>query len=174
MENSNTFDKEKFKETLHYIVSKTGNISNVGKTVIFKILYFSDFDFYELNQKPITGETYRKIEMGPAPMHFESAASELKSEGKIREFKTDHGGFKNNLTKFVSLQEPKITLLSSTEIELINKVIKRLSGMGAKQISGYSHEDLPWKATADKSKIDYKLVFYRSPAFSVSEEVSAD
>jgi len=42
--------------------------------------------------------------------------------------------------------------------------------MNATEVSSYSHEDLPYKATADWDVIDYELVFYRDPAFSVKEE----
>ena len=37
----------KFKEVLLYILNKVGSKSNIGETVIYKLLYFIDFDFYE-------------------------------------------------------------------------------------------------------------------------------
>ena len=42
--------------------------------------------------------------------------------------------------------------------------------MTATQVSGYSHEDMPWKATEKMGEIDYELVFYRTPTFSVSSQ----
>jgi hypothetical protein len=41
--------------------------------------------------------------------------------------------------------------------------------MSATRISDYSHEDLPWQATETGNIIDYELVFYRTPEFSVRE-----
>ena len=41
------FDKEKFKCLLSYIINRCENKKNVGKTVICKLLYFSDFNYYE-------------------------------------------------------------------------------------------------------------------------------
>ena len=38
---------EKFKEVLLYILNKVGSKPNIGETVIYKLLYFVDFDFYE-------------------------------------------------------------------------------------------------------------------------------
>ncbi|MCX6717225.1 MAG: helix-turn-helix transcriptional regulator, partial [Candidatus Taylorbacteria bacterium] len=38
---------EKFKEVLLYILSRVGGKPNVGETVLYKLLYFIDFDFYE-------------------------------------------------------------------------------------------------------------------------------
>ena len=34
------FNLEKFKQVLHYIIAKVGSLDNVGKTVLYKILYF--------------------------------------------------------------------------------------------------------------------------------------
>jgi len=38
---------EKFKEVLLYILNKVGSKPNIGETVLYKLLYFIDFDFYE-------------------------------------------------------------------------------------------------------------------------------
>jgi transcriptional regulator with XRE-family HTH domain len=38
---------EKFKQALLYITQKIGALPNVGQTVLYKILYFCDFDYYE-------------------------------------------------------------------------------------------------------------------------------
>jgi len=42
---------KKFKEVLLYILNKVGSKSNVGETVIYKLLYFIDFNFYEKSEK---------------------------------------------------------------------------------------------------------------------------
>lgn len=39
--------------------------------------------------------------------------------------------------------------------------------MNASQISEYSHGDMPWRATKDYEDINYELVFYRDPKYSV-------
>lgn len=164
----NTFNKEKFKEVLHYIVFKVGALENFGKTVLYKILYFSDFDYYELRERFITGEKYFKLTNGPAPSDFDLVISELINEYKIKSINTTYKKFSQ--IKFISLYHPKLYLLSADEIQLIDKVINKLSNMNATQISSYSHEDMPWKATENNKEIDYELVFYRSPIFSVIED----
>ena len=162
------FDKEKFKQVLHHIISKVGTLDNVGKTVLFKMLYFSDFDYYELNEIPITGEKYVKLAHGPAPFDFNDVISELEDEEKIKKIDTKYKGLPQ--IKFLSLCKPNLTLLNANELQLIEKAISKLSSMSANQVSSYSHEDMPWKATKDNEEIDYELVFYRNPTFSVIEE----
>lgn len=55
-------DISKLKAVLHYIIHRCGAYENVGKIVLFKMLYFSDFDFYELTEKSITGAKQRILE----------------------------------------------------------------------------------------------------------------
>jgi len=80
-------NREKFKQFIHYLIYLTQNREEVGKTVLYKMMYFSEFDFYELYEEMLTGEVYRKIPMGPAPVHFDEALEELERERKIKCFK---------------------------------------------------------------------------------------
>jgi len=68
------FNKSKFIQLFLYILDNCGSRINVGKTVIYKLFYFMDFDFYELYEDHLTGEAYRKIHHGPAPCHFSEIA----------------------------------------------------------------------------------------------------
>ncbi|MGB2727054.1 MAG: Panacea domain-containing protein [Halobacteriota archaeon] len=161
------FDKEKFKQVLHYIIQKCGYLENVGKTVLYKILYFSDFDFYELYEEKLTGESYYRLEHGPAPAHFDEAIKELEKEEKVIRFTTTRGGFDQH--KFVSCEEPNRNLLNEEELKVIDDDIAKYSHMNATRISAFSHGDLPYKATRDGEIINYEKVFYRDPLFSVRE-----
>jgi len=161
------FNKKKFENVLLYILNKCGTFPNVGKTVLFKLLYFCDFDFFELYEKPLSGEQYVRISMGPAPSHFDNAIKNLKKEGKIKEVKGKFCGFEQK--KFLALQEPDLDVFTAKEIVLIDKTINRLSGMTANQIKSHSHNDMPVKVTEKGELIDYGLVFYRDPDFSVRE-----
>jgi uncharacterized phage-associated protein len=160
-----TIDKNKFINLILYICSQCSSLSNFGKTVLFKLLYFSDFDSYELTEKSITGEDYVKLDHGPVPDHFNDAIETMKENKKIKEVKDKKGKFE--IIKFICLEKPDLSLFNAKEIEIVNNVIKRLSGMTATQISAYSHTDMPWKATEMGKKIDYELVFYRDEIHSV-------
>lgn len=162
------FDKEKFKQTLHYIISSCGVRDNVGKTVLYKLLYFSDFNFYEIYEEKMTGEDYRKIERGPAPLHFDIAVKELEQENKINHEIKSFAGYPQN--RYSSIKEPNLDLLNDNEIAVISEAINQCGHMHAKAISSYSHKDMPYKATEPMDIIDYELVFYRNEHFSVRAE----
>ena len=51
---------KKFKEVLLYILEKVGSKPNVGMTVLYKLLYFIDFDYYEKFEEQLLGATYIK------------------------------------------------------------------------------------------------------------------
>jgi len=67
------------------------------------------------------------------------------------------------------LRKPDLTELKASEVELIDEVLCRLSGMNATQISDYSHNDVPWLTTEGGKIIEYEAVFYRTPPYSVRE-----
>ena len=161
------FNKDKFKQVLLYILDKCGAKANVGETVLYKLLYFSDFNYYELFEEPLTGAAYRKISYGPAPCDFQNIVQEMIVEGKLKKVTTEYFGKPQK--KYLPLVTADINQWkwSAREKEVIDKVIERLSGMDATTISEFSHEDIPWEVTKDKEIIDYDTVFYRKPPFSV-------
>ena len=165
--NKDPFDFQKFKQVLHFIIHNCGCAPNVGKTVLWKILYFSDFDYYELFEELLTGETYFKLPHGPAPSDFDTAIDELTQEEKVQLLNSKYGQYDQK--RFISCKEPDVSLLSATELQHIEKTINKYAHMNASQISALSHADLPYIATKDSQLINYELVFYRDPQMSVRE-----
>ena len=160
-------DLDKFKTVLHHIVNKCTTLDNVGKTVVWKMLYFIDFDFFESTEQSLTGEEYRKLSRGPAPCDFDRAVHELEQEGKIEHRDKEYCG--RQQCKFISLQQPNLKALNAEELSFIDREIEKLKNQTATQISALSHQDMPWKATKDGDIIDYELVFYRDKLLSVRE-----
>ena len=157
---------QKFKEILIYILEKVGSKANVGETVIYKLLYFIDFDFYEKYEEQLIGATYIKNHYGPTPKEFVKIVGEM--EGKdLYKIKNKHFSFSQ--TKYYPLRKPDLSILMANEKETIDFTLNRLSDMNAKQISDYSHEDIPWKTTEYGDVIDYESVFYRTAAYSVRD-----
>ena len=65
------------------VYQNVGSDSTVGKTVLYKLLYFIDFNYFEIYEKSLTNETYKRLPHGSAPTHFDLAISELEKEEKI-------------------------------------------------------------------------------------------
>jgi uncharacterized phage-associated protein len=160
-------NKEKMKEAIHYIISKCDYKKSFGRVVLYKLLYFSDFNYYELYEESLTGETYIRRDNGPVPNDFEIIKKELISEKKITEEKEIVITYPKY--HYTSKKAPIINFLTFEEIAVIDDVINNLSDMNASQISDYSHGDMPWQATKDKEVINYEYVFYRDDEYSIRE-----
>lgn len=165
----------KFKEVLLYVLEKVGSKANVGETVIYKLLYFIDFDYYEKFEEQLIGATYIKNHHGPTPVEFIKIVEKMKDEEDIAQVEDQY--FQYPQTKYLPRRKADLGILNANEKMVIDEVLDRLSDMNATQISRYSHEDVPWKTTEEGQQIDYEAVFYRTPAYSVrsySEEEGED
>jgi len=155
----------KFKEVLLYILEKVGAKPNVGQTVIYKLLYFIDFDFYELYEKQLIGAKYIKNNFGPTPIDFAKIIKQMEKDNELEEIKTNH--FNHEQTKYIPVRRSNLAMLSALEIKHIDSVLEKYSDKSAIELSEYSHKDIPWIATEDKQIIPYESVFYRTPETSV-------
>lgn len=160
-----TLNVNKFKNILLYILERCAGKPNVGETVLYKLLYFCDFNYYELYEEHLTGATYRKLPYGPAPQKFDIIVGQMMDGGQIQRIKTEY--YNQIQTRYIPLIKADLTGLKATEKEVIDKVIEQMADWTAMTISNYSHSDKPWKATEANSLIDYELAFYRRPPYSV-------
>jgi len=158
---------ERFKQVLLYTLEKVGAKPNVGMTVLYKLLYFVDFDYYEKYEKQLMGLTYIKNTHGPTPREFVSVVENMKECGELIEVKSKY--FQHEQKKFLPKNEPNLALLTGQELELIDDVLQRYSDKSATTLSAMTHRDTPWLSSAEGEDIDYELAFYRPEEFSVRD-----
>ena len=155
----------KLKETLIYMLNKVGAKPNIGETVLYKLLYFIDFDFYEKYEEQIIGCTYIKNHHGPTPVEFTKVMDQMIKDREVEKVKSEY--FKYPQTKYLALRAPNLEILKANELALIDDVLCRLSDKNANQISYYSHNDVPWITAENGKTINYESVFYRTREYSV-------
>jgi len=155
---------DKFKEILLYILNKVGAKPNIGQTVLYKLLYFMDFDYYEQYEEQLIGARYQRNRYGPTPMEFAKVVQRMEEDGDLTEVKNQY--FEHAQTKYLARRTPDLSVLSGRELQVVEDVLSRLSDRNATEISEYSHGDVPWLATEEGQVIDYELVFYRTPPYS--------
>lgn len=155
----------KFKNVLLYILERCGGKPNVGETVLYKLLYFSDFNYYELYEEHLIGASYRKLPYGPVPQKLDSIIEQMLQEGRLQRVKTEYHGYPQ--TRYLPLEKANLTQLKASEKEVIDRVIDQMSDWSASAISNYSHKDMPWLASKEGEEINYELAFYRDTPFSV-------
>ncbi|MBY0482790.1 MAG: DUF4065 domain-containing protein [Chitinophagaceae bacterium] len=160
-----TLKVSKFKNVLLYILERCAGKPNVGETVLYKLLYFSDFNYYELYEEHLTGAKYRKLPYGPVPQKLDAILGKMIESEQIKRIKTTY--FDKMQIRYIPLVKADLTELKASEKEVIDKVIEQLSDWSASAISSYSHKDMPWVASKEGEEINYELAFYRDAPFSV-------
>jgi len=156
---------EKFKQVLLYILGKVGSKPNVGETVLHKLLYFIDFDYYEKFEESLMGATYIKNHHGPTSIEFKEVVNDMQKKGEIDQVKSQY--FKYDQKKYLPIKKPNLNAFSACEIEHIDEVLARLSDKNAREIENYSHNDIPWKVAENGKPLSYESVFYRDEHYSV-------
>ncbi|MBE7442764.1 MAG: DUF4065 domain-containing protein [Flavobacteriales bacterium] len=160
-----TLQVNKFKNVLLYILERCAGKPNVGETVLYKLLYFSDFNYYELYEEHLTGAKYRKLPYGPVPQKLDTIIGQMIDKGQLQRVKTDYHGYPQ--TRYLPLEKADLTELRASEKEVIDRVIEQMSDWSAAMLSNYSHGDKPWKASKEGEEINYELAFYRRPPYSI-------
>lgn len=155
----------KFKNVLLYILERCAGKPNVGETVLYKLLYFSDFNYYELYEEHLTGAKYKKLPFGPVPQKLDTIINQMIDTGQLQRIKTEYYGLQQ--TRYLPLTKANLTELKASEKDVIDRVIEQMSDWSATAISNYSHKDLPWEVTDEGKYISYELAFYREAPFSV-------
>jgi len=163
--NNFEFDADKLRNVILYILEKCGGKPNLGETVLYKLLYFIDFDSFEVLGRPLSGLNYINRQFGPAPeqRQYSPLVEEMIKNSQLKIFQQEYFGLSQK--RYVALKEHD-DVFSSKEIKIIDSVINRLSDMNAKQIEEYVHEDIPWKVTREKEIIPYQLAYDRTAPYA--------
>ncbi len=156
---------EKFKNVLLYILEKCAGKPNVGETVLYKLLYFSDFNYYELYEDHLTGASYLKSNFGPIPKAFDKIINQMVGQEEIQKLKSS---FQSKIQmRFLPLTKPDLRILFASETDVIDRVIAQMSDWTSTKITEYTHKDLPLLVTTVGDEINYELSLYRELPYSV-------
>lgn len=172
----------KLKQLILYISEKTQHIPSFWKTVLNKLLYFSDFNYYEWAFKTITWVDYRKLPYGPVPEKITEVLEEMQKEWLIAISETTYHNYTQQKiiplvvanTDFldeIDKQNRKITKYKDlpTPKNIIDDVLNKFKHHKASEISEWSHLDKPYKSAKNIwEKLRPWLVFYRSESFVVN------
>lgn len=159
---------DKFKEVFLYILWNLASKPNCTETVLHKILYFCDFDYYEKYEDFFIWSTYKRNHQWPTSKELIKIITEMKKKWEIKQ---DNVAFPNGHTwrKYIPLRKADLTKITWAEKEVADNVIQKLGDMWATRISEYVHGDVPWLCTPDQEDIPYESVFYRTPLYSVRD-----
>jgi len=156
---SYTIDNEKYKAVILYLLHKLGKIE--GKKKAYKLLYFLEFDFYEAYEKPLIGEMFRSLPMGPAPLYFDAIIAQMQQEKTVTTQKVKTSPLHENETVIYVAQSDDGYAFSSPEIRMMDRIVEKYGKLTGKDLENISHEQAPYRAVKPMEIIPYELSFYR-------------
>lgn len=159
-----SFDKDTYVKLLIYILSKCYNKPHVGKTVICTILYFIDFNYYEIYGTLLTKETYIKSKKGIKPKHFTEVTQDLIENNQL--FLRKEHYYSRIIHKYYLTIIPQAKF-DKKELEIIDLSIDKLIDHNASSIAKYARNDPPFSIANLGDEIDCRYVFSRKKEYSM-------
>jgi len=179
------FDGEKFVFALAFFA---GLISNLTKLKALKLLYFADKLHLIKYGRPIIGDTYHAINLGPIPSIAKNVMDEIEKpslQGKC------YNEYLNDFRVYLDVRKsifhpyplykqkktPDLAFFSKSELEALNEIVKLHGDKTARQLVDISHDEKSYRFTAQPKAIDYRLFFddpEHSPAYELMEETQED
>jgi len=159
-----------FKRILLYILNKVWDKPNIWKTVVYKLLYFSEFNHYEKYWETLLWIDFIKWPRWPVPKDADKIFEKMITDHQLEQITTLFKWYEQH--RLVSkLKDINLEDLSYSQVMIIDDVLEKLGNKTATEISDYSHWDTPYTATENIwDTISKGLVFYRSPVYSITEE----
>lgn len=149
------FDFEKFKNLVLYFAKEVPYLS---KTKLNKLLFYSDFKYFQMELVSMTGLSYKRDYYGPVPMDFEILYAILNDLDTIM-----WRIFPNGRGEYIVHKEPfNPDIFTKEEIKTIEEVAKKFSADNAEEISEKSHEEIGYIETEMKNIISYEYADHLS------------
>ena len=157
------FNRQKYIDLILYILSQSYDKQHLGKTVLCSILYFIDFNHYELYGKLLTKETYIKSKKGIKPKHFNEVTNELIERKQL--FLRKEPYYHRIIHRYYPTIIPTVKF-SKRELEIIDFSIRQLSNNNASAMIKYAIKDPPIIIADFGEDIDCRYVFSRNEKYS--------
>lgn len=138
----------KLRAVVHYVCyRKRDQPTELSKTKLHKILFYSDMESYLDRKEPITGEEYIKHQFGPYSTHLDAIIEELEGAGCLvtsqKEFDIRGNVITQNL--YFCAKEPDLSVFTAEEVSLLDEWIDKICRLTAQQVSELSH-DIVWES----------------------------
>ena len=150
------FQRDKFKELVHYVCASCPNPADLGAIKLNKVLWFSDIIAFGKLGVSITGVQYIKQKFGPVPKPILPALNGLVQSGAIRIEEISYYGHLKK--QYISLRAPNCTLFTDGELAITDSVLASITTRHtASSISDLTHDDI-WKLAKIGEEIPHRAM----------------
>ncbi len=157
------FNFDKFVAALGILLERCGPMT---KLKIVKLLYLADRRHFNVYGRPVIGDRYIRMGLGPVPTVSKELIDQLEEdvmlhirpavEGKelAKYFKVD----RKHKYPLISLgKAPSCDSLSESDVETLEWVAKEYGKLKASSLVNITHRHAAWKETESLGEIDYRL-----------------
>lgn len=144
------FDYEKLCAMVLFFAHKSPELL---KTKLMKLLNYSDMIYYKENGVSMSGLRYAHLPYGPVPENFDILFGRM-SIDNIAHIEVI---YENGYEKHQVIPEKDIpdNILSSEELEVLERIYDKFKDFGSVEISNYSHKEKGYSATKQGEIISY-------------------
>lgn len=143
----NTYQEQKFKEILLYILDKTGSISYYK---LMKLMFCAERQNLILWGEQITNLKYEAREHGPVPVSLYKEICNQKNNGTSRISDIINLVGEYNVC---ALRKPNMDYISASDVESLDYAIEEIAKMDYKEIETYLHDAVYTRLNSLKNKM---------------------
>lgn len=162
---SPTINKNKYENVILYLCKQLGGELH-GKKKLAKLLYFVDFDSFEKNDRPITGDVYKALPMGPVPSSLQEITVNMEGAGLLQVESVPNGSGYNPTEVYKCLKNPELSIFTDEEKKILDRVVLKYGHLNGRQLEELTHAEAPYNGTEPQQEIPYELAYYRATDFS--------
>lgn len=141
-------NQAKFNELVLYILRKTEDDPEFGRTKVAKVLFYSDFEAYAEHGESITAATYERQPHGPFPRQLVFAELDLVAQERADPVVPDEAHYQQEpyetRNRIVPTDDARIGSVPRWQIAKVDSWTERLQAATAKEYSDLSHEHPGW------------------------------
>lgn len=145
-----SFDYEKLCAMVLFFAHKS---SELLKTKLMKLLNYSDMIFYKENGVSISGLRYVHFPYGPVPENFDMLLGRMYSDHVAHIEVIYENGYEKH--QVIPERENPENVLSTEELEVLERIYVKFKDFGSIDISHYSHKEKGYSATKPGEIISY-------------------
>jgi len=158
------FDREKFVTAMQILCRRTDNLDML-KAV--KLLYFIDREHLRTYGRPVLGDYYVAMPLGPVPSQSYDALKMVQA-GEASDIPLTSKDVGRRYPVFDATKDPDFSYLSKSELRSVENVIKQFGDKSGTELSDIAHKHQTWKKSkpdpnTPPSRIDYTSFFAEEP-----------
>lgn len=164
-------DDRKLRELILHICLRSEDDAWLGRTKLFKLLFFIDVEALKQLGHTVTGQEYEKQQLGPVPRRGRAAIEALADANDVMTFSRKIAGYPQE--RVFALRAPDLSVFDSSELLLIESVIEQHKRLTASQISSMSHDFVGWQAVEFYDRIPLGAALFVDRSLTPDERAYA-